>query len=83
MQKGFILGQPHRVLLSFTLARMSSPWLFNLYAKYIMQKAGLDESQAGINCWEKYQQPWICRGYHSNGRKQRGTLDSERVKKLA
>ena len=25
-----------------------SPCLFNLYAEYIMQKAGLDESQAGI-----------------------------------
>ena len=25
-----------------------SPYLFNLYAKYIMQKARLDESQAGI-----------------------------------
>ena len=25
-----------------------SPCLFSLYAKYIMQKAGLDESQAGI-----------------------------------
>ena len=26
-----------------------SPCLFNLYAKYIMRKAGLDEAQAGIN----------------------------------
>ena len=25
-----------------------SPWLFNLYAEYIMQNAGLDETQAGI-----------------------------------
>ena len=25
-----------------------SPWLFNLHAEYIMQNAGLDESQAGI-----------------------------------
>ena len=25
-----------------------SPWLFNFYAEYIMQNAGLDESQAGI-----------------------------------
>ena len=25
-----------------------SPFLFNLYAEYIMQNAGLDESQAGI-----------------------------------
>ena len=26
-----------------------SPCLFNLYTEYIMQKAGLDESQAGRN----------------------------------
>ena len=26
-----------------------SPWLFNLYAEYIMQNARLDESQAAIN----------------------------------
>ena len=26
-----------------------SPYLFNLYAEYIMQNAGLDEAQAGIN----------------------------------
>ena len=25
-----------------------SPFLFNLYAEYIMQNAGLDEAQAGI-----------------------------------
>ena len=25
-----------------------SPWLFNLYAEYIIRNAGLDESQAGI-----------------------------------
>ena len=24
------------------------PWLFNLYAKYIMRNAGLEEAQAGI-----------------------------------
>ena len=27
---------------------MLSPYLFNLYAEYIMQNAGLDEGQAGI-----------------------------------
>ena len=27
---------------------MLSPCLFNLYAKYIMRNAGLDEAQAGI-----------------------------------
>ena len=25
-----------------------SPWLFNMYEEYIMQNAGLDESQDGI-----------------------------------
>ena len=25
-----------------------SPWLFNLYAEYIMRNAGLDEAHAGI-----------------------------------
>ena len=25
-----------------------SPWLFNLYAEYIVQNAGLDEPRAGI-----------------------------------
>ena len=29
--------------------------LFNFYAEYIMGNARLDETQAGINCWEKYQ----------------------------
>ena len=27
---------------------MLSPYLFNLYAEYIMQNAGLDKAQAGI-----------------------------------
>lgn len=27
------------------------------------------------DCWERYQQPQICRWYHSNGRKQRGTKE--------
>ena len=26
---------------------ISSPWLFNFYAEYIMRNAGLDESQTG------------------------------------
>ena len=29
--------------------------LFNFYAEYIMGNARLDETQAGINYWEKYQ----------------------------
>ena len=53
-----------------------SPCLFNLYAEYIMQNAGLDEAQAGIkNCWEKYQQTHTCRCYHSNGKKQGRTKE--------
>ena len=33
-----------------------SPWLFNLYAEYIMLNTGLDEAQAGMEtCREKYQ----------------------------
>ena len=28
---------------------MLSPWLFNLYAEYLMRNPGLDEAQAGIN----------------------------------
>ena len=31
-----------------------SPFLFNLYAEYIMKNAGLDEAQAGIKTREKY-----------------------------
>ena len=38
-----------------------SPCLFNLNAEYIMRNAGLEEAQAGIDCWEKYQSPQICR----------------------
>ena len=30
-----------------------SPCLFNLYAEYIMQNAGLDEAQAGIKIAER------------------------------
>jgi len=30
-----------------------SPYLFNLYAEYIMQNAGLDEAQAGIKISRK------------------------------
>ena len=32
-----------------------SPCLFNLYAEYIMRNAGLEETQADQDCWEKYQ----------------------------
>ena len=33
-----------------------SPWLFNLYAEYIIKNSGLDVPQAGIKIFgEKYQ----------------------------
>ena len=50
-----------------------SPCLFNLYAEHIMWNARLDELQVGIKIWQKHQQPQICRWYHTNGRKPRGT----------
>ena len=34
-------------------AYISSPCLFNLYAEYIMQNAGLDEAQAGFKMPEE------------------------------
>ena len=38
-----------------------SPYLFNISVEYNRRNAGLDDSQAGINIAEKYQQPHICR----------------------
>ena len=36
--------------------RLLSPYLFNLYAEYIMRNAGLDEATSwNQDCWEKYQ----------------------------
>ena len=32
-----------------------SPCLFNVYAEYIMQNAGLDEEKGNQDCWDKYQ----------------------------
>ena len=32
-----------------------TPCLFNLYAEYIIKKAGLEEPQTNQDCWEKYQ----------------------------
>ena len=57
--------------------------LFNLYAEYIMQNAGLDEAQAGIKIARRN----INNLRYADGRKQRITKEplneSERVKKLA
>ena len=47
-----------------------SPCLFNLYAGYIMQNAGVDEAQARIKILPgEIPKPQICRGYHPYGRK--------------
>ena len=40
-----------------------------------MWNTRLNESQAGIQLPGKYQQPQICKWYHSNGRKWRGTKE--------
>ena len=45
--------------------------LFSLYVEYIMWNARLNHKW-NQDCQEKYQEPQICRWYHSNGRKQRG-----------
>ena len=60
-----------------------SPCLFNIYGEYIMWNARLDEPQSGIKIAgrnpaipteiQQIQQPLMCRWYHSNSRKWRGT----------
>ena len=64
-----------------------SAYLFILYAKYIVQNAGLDESQAGIKtAGRNISNLRYADRYHPNGRKQRGTKEpldkSERVKRV-
>ena len=57
--------------------------LFNSYAEYITRNDRLKESQAKfktVTSWNQdsqdtYQQPQICRWYHSNVRKWRGTKE--------
>ena len=48
-----------------------SPFLFNFYAEYIMQNAGLGKTSWNQDCWEKYQKPQIHRWHHPYGRKWR------------
>ena len=50
-----------------------SPCLFNLYTKYIMQNARLDEAQSGINIAQRNINN--LRYADTNGRKQRGTKE--------
>ena len=53
---------------------LKSHCLFNFHAGLTMQNSGLYESRfRNQDCWEKYQQPQICRWYNSNVRKWRGT----------
>ena len=47
-----------------------SPWLFNLYAEYIMCYSGLDETQAGIKIkGRNINSLRICKWHHPYGRK--------------
>ena len=46
-----------------------SPCLFNLYAEYIMQNAGLDEAQAGIKITERNINNFSYADDHPYGRK--------------
>ena len=55
---------------------MLSPSLFNLYAEYIMQNAGMDEAQAGIEIAGRNINNLICRWHHPYGRKEGGTKES-------
>ena len=50
-----------------------SPCLFNLYVKYIMGNARLDEAQVGIKIAGGNINMQICRWHHPYGRKWRGT----------
>jgi len=50
-----------------------SPCLFNLYAEYHVKCWAGWITSWNQDCQEKYQQPQICRWYHSNGRECRGT----------
>ena len=53
-----------------------SPYLFNLYAEYIMQNAGLDEAQAGIKISRRnINNIQIFRWHHPYGRKGRGSIE--------
>ena len=49
--------------------------LFNFYVEYIMWNTTGGITSWNQYCWEKYQQPQICRCYHSNDRKWGGTKE--------
>ena len=50
-----------------------SPFLFNLYAEYIMRNAGLDEAEAGIKIAGRNINNFRYADDTTHGRKQRGT----------
>ena len=57
------------------------PYDMKRFAEYILWNARLDESQAGDrDCSEKYQQPQICRWYHSDAESEEEIKSLLRVK---
>ena len=53
-----------------------SPCLFNLYAEYIMQNVGLEDSQAAVKISGRNTATSDIHVIHSNGRKRRGTKEA-------
>ena len=47
------------------------PCLLNLYATTSWKLLDWMNHKRNQDCWEKYQQPQICRWYHSNGRSEK------------
>ena len=60
---------------------MLSPCLFNFYAECIMRNLGWMTHKLNSRLPGKHQQIQICRGYHSNGRKQRAMIVKKEKKK--
>ena len=78
----------HFLLQEISLSQGSNPGLshcrqslYHLSHQGSICRGHHEKCQAGWisgwkrDCWEKYQQPWICRWYNFNGRKQRGTTE--------
>ena len=55
---------------------MLSPCLFNLYCRVSHEKCSIGWSTSwNQDCWEKYQEPQICRWHYTYDRKQRRTKE--------